>query len=42
MPWDMKSNLYEIDRNHLWHPYSSMKDPLPVYPVVKALGTRII
>ena len=29
------------DRVHLWHPYTSMKDPLPVQPVVGAEGVRL-
>jgi adenosylmethionine-8-amino-7-oxononanoate aminotransferase len=30
-----------FDRTHLWHPYSSMTDPPPVFPVVSAAGVRL-
>ena len=35
-------DLLKYDREHIWHPYTSMKDPLPVYPIVSANGVRII
>lgn len=35
------SHLVEFDREHIWHPYSSMASPLPTYPVVSANGTRL-
>lgn len=31
----------EFDKKHLWHPYTSMTAPLPVYPVVGASGVHL-
>jgi len=30
-----------FDRQHIWHPYTSMRDPLPCYPVVAAHGCQL-
>ncbi len=31
----------QFDHNHLWHPYTSMLNPLPTFPVVAASGVEL-
>ena len=33
--------MNNIDKNHIWHPYSAMNSDLPVYEVESAKGVRI-
>lgn len=35
-------DLSVFDRAHIWHPYTSMRDPLPVYPVAAAEGVHLV
>lgn len=33
--------LLTIDKQHIWHPYASMSEPIPVYAVERAEGVEI-
>ena len=33
--------LFDIDKAHVWHPYSAMGSNMPVYPVASANGVRL-
>lgn len=41
MPFQNTSDWLDYDKHHLWHPYTSMTDPLPTYPVASAHGVRL-
>jgi len=38
--YDWKSAA-DFDRQHIWHPYTSLKHPSPVFPVESASGVRL-
>lgn len=35
------SDWFEIDRQHIWHPYSAFQSPLPIFPVESAEGVYL-
>ncbi len=38
----MTTDDLAFDQRHIWHPYTSMTSPLPVYPVARAEGCELI
>ena len=45
LPMNNMSTITEddliFDKEHIWHPYTSMENPLPVYPIASANGVRL-
>jgi adenosylmethionine-8-amino-7-oxononanoate aminotransferase len=35
------SQISHIDQQHIWHPYSSLTQPIPTYQVISASGVRL-
>jgi len=33
--------LLEFDQKHMWHPYTSLTNPIPVYPIASAHGNKL-
>ncbi|HMM75211.1 MAG TPA: adenosylmethionine--8-amino-7-oxononanoate transaminase [Gammaproteobacteria bacterium] len=40
-PGEDPFDLLALDRAHVWHPYSTLLDPPPIFPVVAAAGVRL-
>ena len=40
--FNLSSEDLDFDKNHIWHPYTSLIDPLPVYPIQSACGVRLM
>ncbi|UDG81161.1 Adenosylmethionine-8-amino-7-oxononanoate aminotransferase [Candidatus Hartigia pinicola] len=38
----MNNSDIVFDAKHIWHPYTSMSQPIPTYPIVKAQGSELI
>ena len=37
----MNNELLTFARNHVWHPYDSLKEPIPALDVVRTSGTTL-
>lgn len=35
------NSLVEFDKQHIWHPYTSLNHPTPVFPIQSASGVRL-
>jgi adenosylmethionine---8-amino-7-oxononanoate aminotransferase len=41
LPSIMKLDDINFDTKHIWHPYTSMTQPIPAYPIVSASGVEL-